>query len=506
MITKTFSATRDGIDGAIVQVEAVRLNSLPQITVTGLPGEVVKESRERVRACLVNLGFDVPTGKVIVHLSPANIKKQGGHYDLAIAVSILCAETKLAEPKIHEVGFIGELSLNGQLCPIKGILPLIDVLNRDHQIKKIIIPKQNEVEGGFLSSDKILVASDLGEVLDFLRGQKKLESCSRSPVEYRSSEQNVFDQIRDQNLAKRAIQISMAGRHHILLVGPPGVGKSMLSVAASDLLPPICHEEFIEILKIHSAVACSSEDFILSRRRPFRSPHHTISANALLGGGTGIVVPGEISLAHRGVLFLDEFPEYRRDALEGLREPLQSGRVYLNRINGNLELPAQFTMIAAMNPCPCGMYSSLNNSCRCSPEKKRAYQKKLSSPILDRIAIMVQMNQVSLEDSHSEDTPPFDRVKESILRTFEIQERRFKKLGINREEEINFQHPDFRLDEASEISLKSWQKQGRLSHRRANQIIKVARTIADLDGEDKIKVSSLREAWSLRCFDFYYGS
>lgn len=506
MMTKTFSATRDGIDGAIVQVEAVRLNSLPQITVTGLPGEVVKESRERVRACLVNLGFDVPTGKVIVHLSPANIKKQGGHYDLAIAVSILCAEAKLSETRLHEVGFIGELSLNGQLCPVKGILPLIDVLNRNHQIKKIIIPKENEIEGGILSSDKIMVASDLGEILDFLRGQKKLESCSRNLIEYRSSRLNLFDQIRDQNLAKRAIQISMAGRHHILLVGPPGVGKSMLSAAASDLLPPISHEEFIEILKIHSAVGSNSEEFIQSRKRPFRSPHHTISANALLGGGTGVVVPGEISLAHRGVLFLDEFPEYRRDALEGLREPLQSGRVYLNRINGNLELPAQFTMIAAMNPCPCGMYSPLNNRCRCSPEKKRAYQKKLSTPILDRIAIMVQMNQVGIEDSHSEDKLSFDNVEESILRTFELQGRRFKKLGINREEEINFQHPDFQLDAEVETSLKNWQRQNRLSHRRANQIIKVARTIADLGGEDKIKVSSLREAWSLRCFDFYHSS
>ncbi len=503
MITKTFSATLDGIQGALVQIEAISLNSLPQILVTGLPGEVVKESRERVRACLVNLGFDLPSGKIIVHLSPANIKKQGSHYDLAIALAVLSAESKLIETRLEEMGFVGELSLEGRLCPVKGALPLIEVLTRKPAIKKIIIPKENEKEGALLQSSKIYLAEDLGEIIDFLKGRKDLPQCSNSKFVTSDSSRNIFDQVKGQPLAKRALQIAMAGRHHLLLVGPPGVGKSMLSASALGLMPLLTQDEFIEVLKIYSASTVEIDDLFSNRERPYRAPHPSVSASALLGGGAGTVIPGEVSLAHHGILFMDEFPEYRRDALEGLREPLQSGSLHLNRVGRTLSLPAQFTLIAAMNPCPCGMYSQADNRCRCTSEKKAQYRKKLSTPILDRMALMVQMNPADLSQDFSAEQICFSEVKDSIARTYEIQTQRIKNAGSDGDREINLQSSDFNLSSEIEDCLKQYQKQTRISFRRTNQIIRVSRTIADLEGRKMIELSHFREAWSLRCFDFY---
>lgn len=504
MLTKTFSATLDGVQGSIVKIESTLLSSLPQIIVTGLPGEVIKESRERVRACLVNSGFDLPNGKVVLHLSPAEIKKQGSHYDLGIALSVLAAESKIDSRNLHHYGFLGELALDGTLCAVRGMLPLIDALNKSPAIQKIIIPKGNEFEGSLLGSQKILVAKNLWEVLNFISSKIPLPCCQPVPPLEKLISKSLFDQIVGQSLAKRALQIALAGKHHLLLVGPPGVGKSMLSTSALELLPPLSKNDFVDLLKIYSASSMEIEPLIQTQSRPFRAPHHSISSNALIGGGTlGRVGPGEISLAHKGLLFLDEFPEFRRDAIEGLREPLQSGRVHLTRVGGNCILPADFTLIAAMNPCPCGMYTPLNNRCRCTPDRKAQYQRKLSSPILDRISVMVQMNVTSsvIENENVEQSA--QKIKESILICSEIQGKRFRSVSALPESAADMSHPDFSLDEKGSEIVKLWQSKFKASFRRVNQTIRVSRTIADLNGHKKIGSNDLVEAWGLRCFDFY---
>ena len=515
MITKTYSATLDGIQGAIVQIESVSLSSLPQIQVTGLPGEVVKESRERVRACLVNLGFDLPSSKILVHLSPANIKKLGSHYDLPIALAVLAAESRILGASISEFGFVGELSLDGRLCYVRGALPLIEILVKSPNIKRVVIPEENEAEGALLNSEKIHVAKDIKEIIDFLKNKTSLRSCKKAVAQTKTGSKNIFDQVMGQAIAKRALQIALAGRHHLLFVGPPGVGKSMLSASAIGLLPEMGQEEFIEVLKVYSASTnnvsgLEVEDLIRYRSRPYRAPHHTISANGLLGGGSGLVVPGEASLAHRGVLFMDEFPEYRRDSIEGLREPLQSGSLHLNRVGRAISLPARFILIAAMNPCPCGMLSEGANRCRCSTEKKAQYRKKLSTPILDRMALMVKLS--SVVDFHNEEVCEnlnYKNVCDSIENAYQIQAQRFrgnKDLIGNGQCEVPREFRGFDLTVDQEEWMKSRQKEWTLSFRRVNQVIKVARTIADLEGAQRIEFEHLKEAWGLRCFDFYQMS
>jgi len=508
MVIKTFSSAVEGFQGAKVQIEAISLNALPNIYMTGLPGEVVKESRERVIACLVNLGFDIPTSKILVHLSPANIKKTGSHYDLAIALAVLSAESRMLQCNLSKTGFLGELSLDGTLRPVRGALPLIEVLVADPTIQIVIIPRGNAREGSILKNEKIRVADTIGQVLLFLREQNTLETCPDLAYQAAKFENNIFDQVRGQTIAKRAVQIALAGRHHLLLVGKPGVGKSMISSAAVELLPPLCHEEFIEVMKVYSSSAVETDSFIETKQRPYRSPHHTISSSALLGGGGGTLWPGEISLAHHGVLFLDEFPEFRRDAIEGLREPLQSGVLHLNRIGKSASFPARMTLIAAMNPCPCGMLSTRDNRCRCSPEKKAQYRKKLSTPILDRIGLMVNMSEQNLGLERPSDID-FSTVRDSIEYAFEKQAHRYKNLpGIFGNGMVpNCRSlEDFHIDHRSEDWIKVKQKEFGLSLRRIGQLINIARTIADVERKENITLDHVLESWGLRCFDFYQPS
>lgn len=505
MITKTFSSTNDGIEGAIVQIEAISLNSLPQIHMTGLPGEVVKESRERVRACLVNLGFDVPSAKVLVHLSPASIKKTGSHYDLAIALSVLSAESKLKDVKLEKCGFLGEVSLDGLIKPVRGALPLIEVLARDPNLKTVVIPVGNEGEGALINNEKIVVSDSISEVIAFLKGQKELRKCRDNKENSSQEEINIIDEIIGQSHAKRALQIALAGRHHMLMVGPPGVGKSMLSIASVGLLPKLFSTEFIDVLKIYGVSSVEVKEILETKKRPFRNPHHTISANALLGGGGGTVYPGEVSLAHHGVLFMDEFPEFRRDAIEGLREPLQTGVVNLNRVGRSMAFPAKFTLIAAMNPCPCGMFSALGNRCRCSPEKLGQYRKKLSSPVLDRIGIMVNLS-ASGEKLNGTPELRFADLKSSIQSALEIQRERYRcEPYFNANGEIdNFQsNQQLNLNIESQEWLNRKKSEEGISYRRLNNVVKIARTIADLERSNKILYTHVVEAWGLRCFDFY---
>lgn len=497
MFARTYSATPVGIDGALIEIEAACHRSLPTIHITGLPGDIVKESRERIRAALVCLGFEVPTSRIVIHLSPANIKKQGSQFDLGIAISVLVAEGFLTGVDISKYGFLGELSLDGRIQRISGAIALIETLERDETIGTLLIPYDNSWEANLLKSRKARLVHNLADAIEFLRGNKPLplgtsDFIAADPPALTP----LLNEIVGQLVAKRALQIALAGRHHLLLVGPPGVGKSMLASSAPSLLPLLDLEELIEVTKNYGPAQMPRP---IHFSRPFRSPHHTISAHAFLGGGTGSVIPGEVSLAHAGVLFLDEFPEFRRDAIEGLREPLESGRIHLHRVGHAMTLPARFTLIAAMNPCPCGYYLTPTKKCSCGPERIASYRKKISGPILDRMDLCVVLSTPRTEEvlslSHEE-------VKAGIQKTFEIQCKRYRNFGgvrHNGEATVDLKAMYFHLGKEESSWFGQLRKREELSHRSFHKILRIARTIADLEEQDVIHLDHLRQAWSLRC-------
>jgi len=501
MHAKTFSATLQGIDGLVIEVEAVSQKSLPQIHITGLPGDVIRESRERVRACLVNLGFDIPSSRLVIHLSPASARKQGSQFDLAIAMGVLVSEGMLFDSDLSAFAFLGELSLDGRIQPIPGAVALIEALEREPQIKTILLPQGNEWEAGLASRGKVKLVNNIVEVIDFIRGKMTLESATTLPkVPQSLGVVPNIDLVRGQSLAKRAMQIALAGRHHLLLVGPPGVGKSLLAGCAPALLPPLADEEMIEIVKNYSLLF---DPKTFNFRRPFRSPHHSVSASALLGGGSGQVIPGEVTLAHGGVLFLDEFPEFRRDVVEGIREPLQSGEIHLHRIGHALRLPARFTLIAAMNPCPCGYSLSPQVRCRCPVEKIRGYRKRVSGPLLDRMDLCVVLNPPRTEAPGPIRAPFTQReIGLSIQSAWVLQEKRFRQTpGVRQNGDLAILDADldFHLEKPEKDWLDALTKKELMSYRGLAKILKVARTIADLEQSSSILLSHLSEAWSLRC-------
>lgn len=491
MIAKTFSSAHHGVDGILVEVEASLQNALPQIHLTGLPGTMIKESKDRLEACFTGLGFNVPSGRVVVHLSPANAPKQGSHYDLAIALSVLSAEGKIPGTKVGKTGAIAELSLDGRLRGIPGAIPLIEAMEKDPNVEVILVSKENSFDAALFKSKKAFVANDIGECIDFMRGERILPRphIKDTQVEQAPS-RPTLDYVIGQRVAKRALQVALAGQHHLLFLGPPGVGKSLLAHAAADLLPPLFPEEKIALHKIFgSGSRYGSFDGV----RPFRSPHHSISAVGLLGGGTGAVYPGEISLAHSGVLFLDEFLEFHRNAVEGLREPLQSGVVHLHRAQMHFTFPARFSLVAAMNPCPCGYSMSAVQRCRCAMDKLIKYRKRLSGPILDRIDLSVILGTPVADDSPL-GSLSHESVRESIGMVRELHRERG-------EGWTEIQSEYFTLDSKSEDWLKDRARQLALSFRSIHKVIRVARTIADLEKNKDIDHAHLLEAWSLRCLE-----
>lgn len=488
MISKTFSSSHHGVDGILIEVQASVQNALPQIHVTGLPGTVVKESRDRLEACFAGLGFNIPSGRVVVHLSPANAPKQGSHFDLPIALAVLAAEGRLPVSAVGKIGALGELSLDGRLRAISGAVPLIESLEKNREIETILVPRENGLDAALLNSKKVFVAGNLGECIDFIRGEKKLTVPDPTRKKIRKKEFHLtLDMIMGQWLAKRALQVALAGEHHLLFLGAPGVGKSLLAYASGDLLPALYLEEEITLHKIYGIVP-NGVDF--DGRRPFRSPHHSISIQGLLGGGTGVLYPGEISLAHAGILFLDEFLEFRRDAMEGLREPLQSGVVHLQRAQTHFTFPARFTCIAAMNPCPCGYSLSPDKSCRCAPEKVQLYRKRLSGPILDRMDLAVILGS-PLEEAGGLPAFSHREVQGSIRRVREIRRHRGN--------EISWEHESLKLDAPSEEWLKERTKSRGLSLRAVHKVIRIARTVADLENQSNITKNHVMEAWDLKC-------
>lgn len=498
------SAAICGIKAEIIHVEADVGDGLPMFLMVGYLSSQVKEAQERVKTAMKNSGFRLQPRKVTVNLSPADLRKDGSGYDLPIAAAVLAAYGYIPQEALRDILLAGELSLNGEIRPIRGILPMVRRAAREG-LKSCIIPKANEREGAVIEGIRVIGVSSLREVIDYLNGAEDIVPAvfdmKAVLQDGRADSAQDFKNINGQEAVKRASEVAAAGMHNLLLIGPPGSGKSMAAKCIPGILPGLSLEESLEISEIYSVAGMLREDEPFIKSRPFRAPHHTISPQALAGGGK-IPRPGEVSLAHRGVLFLDELPEFRREAVEILRQPMEEHQVCVSRMSGSFVYPANTMLVAAMNPCRCGYYPDAR--CTCTEAEVHHYLGKLSQPLLDRVDISIEAPEIGYEQLVSgRENESSEGIRERVVRAHEMQRRRYAGTGIHFNADLSVEdiHKYCPLGKAENKMLETAFKKLKLSARAYHRIIKVSRTIADLEGSPGIRCSHIAEAVCYRAVE-----